>query len=177
MPAHTELLDALAALLRYPDDGLPRHARACLAASTTCPAAGAALQRFADEIAGASIAALQEQYTETFDMSPTCALDVGWHLFGDTHKRGGFMAGLGEDLRRAGVGDTGELPDHLTQVLALLGREEAARASALAEVVAPAIATVRRALDARKSPYAHVLAAVQDAVGGLRAEREEVTRP
>ena len=103
--------------------------------------------------------------------------NVGWHLFGDTHKRGGFMAGLGEDLRRAGIQGSAELPDHLTQVLALVGREEPTRASALAEVVAPAIATVRRALDARKSPYAHVLAAVQDAVGGLRAEGEEVTRP
>ena len=177
MPGHTELLDGLAALLRYPDDGLQRRARACAAASATCPAAGAALQRFADAIAGASIAELQEQYTETFDMSPACALEVGWHLFGDTHKRGGFMAGLGEDLRRAGIRDTGELPDHLTQVLALVGREEPARASALAEVVAPAIATVHRALDARKSPYAHVLAAVQNAVAGVRAECREVTRP
>jgi nitrate reductase delta subunit len=175
MPGHTELLDGLAALLRYPDDGLQRRARACLAVSTRCPPAAAALQRFADEIAGASIAELQEQYTETFDMSPACALDVGWHLFGDTHKRGAFMAGLGEDLRRAGIQGS-ELPDHLTQVLALVGREEPARASALAEVVAPAIATVRRALDARKSPYAHVLAAVQDAVAGVRAAREEVTR-
>jgi nitrate reductase delta subunit len=166
----TEGLDVLAGLLGYPDAGLPSRVHAGLAGSTLGPAAAAELERFAAEIAGMSIGDLQEHYTGTFDLDPACALDVGWHLFGDAHDRGGFMAALREDLQQAGVPETRELPDHLTRVLALLARGEPARAAALAALVAPAIDMVHRALAGRRSPYVHVLAAVQTVVTGMGAD-------
>jgi nitrate reductase delta subunit len=171
-------LDALIGLLGYPDAGLPSRARAALADPALGPSAVADLQGFAGAIAGMSIGDLQEHYTATFDLDPACALDVGWHLFGDAHERGAFMAALREDLQRAGVPETRELPDHLTRVLALLGREQPDRAAALAELIAPAIGSVRRALAGRQSPYVHVLAAVQAVMAGAGADdRQEVTRP
>ena len=174
-----ELLDALAALVDYPDGDLQPRARACLAdVAAISPAAAVELARFADAIARPSIGELQEQYTETFDLSPACALDLGWHLFGEAHERGAFMAALREDLRRAGVPETAELPDHLTHVLALVGREQPARAAALAALVAPAIETVHRALGARGSPYVHVLAALREVVAGLgTGDAQEVAGP
>jgi nitrate reductase delta subunit len=174
-----ELFDALAALVAYPDGDLEPRARACRAeVAAISPAATVELGRFADAIAGPSVGELQEQYTETFDLNPACSLDVGWHLFGETHRRGAFMAALREDLRRAGVPETAELPDHLTHVLALVGREHPARAAALAALVAPAIEAVHRALATRGSPYVHVLAALRDVVAGIgTVDAQEVARP
>jgi nitrate reductase delta subunit len=171
----TGLLDALAALVGYPDGALGSRVRACLGeAAAISPAAADELARFAEAIAAPSLGELQEQYTATFDLDPACALDVGWHLFGERHERGAFMAALREDLRRAGVPESAELPDHLTHVLAVLGRDEPARAAALAALVTPAIERVHGALAARGNPYVHVLAAVRAA---LVAEAQEVTRP
>ena len=28
---------------------------------------------------------LEEAYTRTFDVNPSCALDIGWHLFGEDY--------------------------------------------------------------------------------------------
>lgn len=173
----TGLLETLARLVEYPDGDLEPRVRACLAHPTAIgPAAAAELERFADAIAGTSVGELQERYTATFDLDPACALDVGWHLFGDAHERGTFMAALREDLQQAGVPETAELPDHLPHVLELVSREQPARAAALASLVAPAIAALHRALAARESPYLHVLAALQDVIAAIGAEAcQEVT--
>ncbi len=172
------LFDALALLVDYPDAELLPRARACSADLAALePNAAAEIEGFADAVAGTPIGELEERYTETFDLDPRCALDVGWHLFGDAHERGAFLAALREDLARAGVPETRELPDHLGHVLRLLGREEGGEAAALAALVAPAIAALHGALAARRSPYVHVLAAVRAAVDGLAAESErEVVR-
>jgi nitrate reductase molybdenum cofactor assembly chaperone NarJ/NarW len=177
--ARAALLDTLAALIDYPDADLPARARRCLAdLAAVSPAAAVELERFAEAIAGPSLGALREQYTETFDLDPACALDVGWHLFGERHERGAFMAALRDDLRRAGVSETTELPDHLIHVLPLVGREPPDRAAALAALVAPAIERMHRALVARGSPYVHVLAAVGAVMAGVGEEdAQEVARP
>jgi nitrate reductase molybdenum cofactor assembly chaperone NarJ/NarW len=161
------LLDRLASLVEYPGPDLRAKARA-LAADLAAAHAAAAVEigHFADEIAPRSTTALQEEYTARFDMNPASSLDLGWHLFGDAHDRGGFMARLRDDLERAGVPESVELPDHLTQVLALAAREDPARAASLVSLVTPAIDTVRHALANDGSPYAHVLAAVALLIGG-----------
>jgi nitrate reductase delta subunit len=175
----TPLFDGLAALVDYPEGDLLPHVRACVAdLAAPSPAAAAELETFAREIAGTSVEELQEHYTEAFDLHAACALDLGWHLFGDAHERGAFMAALREDLQRAGVPDNAELPDHLTNILALLGRDEPVRAAALADFVAPAVDEVRCALAGSGSPYAHVLAAVRALVADVRAgRRQEVGAP
>jgi nitrate reductase molybdenum cofactor assembly chaperone NarJ/NarW len=177
MRSRTEVLDGLGVLIGYPKADLGPRVRACLAGlAAISPAAATDLASFGDATAGTPLAQLQEHYTESFDLSPTCALDVGWHLFGDAHKRGAFMAALREDLRRVEVPETAELPDHLTHVLRLLGREAPPRAAVLAATIAPAIETVQRALARRGSPYRHLLSAVAAVVASVLAERpREVT--
>ena len=177
MRSRTEVLDELGALIGYPKADLGPRVRACLTGlAAISPAAASDLASFGDAIAGMSLAQLQEHYTESFDLTPTCALDVGWHLFGDAHKRGPFMAALREDLRRAEVPETAELPDHLTHVLRLLGREAPPRAAVLAATIAPAIERVHGVLARRDSPYRHLLSAVAAVVASLLAERpREVT--
>src|SRR5450759_3107097 len=51
---------------------------------------------FATETEKLSLSELQELYTRTFDLSPVCALDIGYHLFGENYKRGVFLANLRE---------------------------------------------------------------------------------
>ena len=173
-----DLLDTLAGLLRYPHGPLDVPAGRCLAALDPADEAVAALQRFERQVGGMPVADLQEHYTAVFDLNPACTLDLGWHLFGETRERGGFLVTLRDDLERVGVPEVSELPDHLSHVLALLGREEPGRAAALAALVAPAVASVRRVLEDRRSVYADLLTAIDSLVTRLGAGRvTESTTP
>lgn len=168
--------DALADLLVYPLEPLEPRAWACAAAmrESNEPVASA-VERFAISITGRPMKELQEDYTSTFDLGSACALELGWHLFGESCDRGGFLAILREDLQRAGIAEYAGLPDHLSHVLELMAREEPERAAALAQLVAPAIGAVRDALAARNSSYVHLLDAARRLVGEqaarLTAER------
>jgi nitrate reductase delta subunit len=116
--------DSLADLLTFPYAPLVPRARACAAALRLSNGAAAdAVVRFCEAIQTQPQASLQEDYTDTFDLEPACSLELGWHLFGDTHDRGGFLAVLRDDLRQAGVEETAGLPDHLAHLLSLVARE------------------------------------------------------
>lgn len=172
--ATVSLLETLGALVDYPvvepDDLLI----ACLIDPALDPEALANLERFSGAVADMSVTDMQEEYTATFDFSPECSLDVGWHLFGDTHERGAFMASLREDMARTGVPESAELPDHLTHILALLARDRDG-APTLAEAVAPGVDAIARALADRSSPYQYLLEAIGNELTALRArKREEV---
>lgn len=160
----TAVLHSLADLLLYPRGPLHARIERCLAALDPGDEAAAALRRFKQRIDGLSLTDLQEQYTAVFDMNPASTLDLGWHLFGETRERGGFLVVLRADLERVGVPEVTELPDHLFHVLMLLDREEPARAAVLAALVAPAVSAVRAALEERGSVYADLLAAIDSMV-------------
>jgi nitrate reductase delta subunit len=112
-------------------------------------------------------AARQEQFVDAFDLDPACTLDVGWHLFGDRPERGIFLAMLRDDLRRMGIDEHGELPDHLPTLLRLIAREDEGPASELATLVAPAVERVQRRLVERGSPYGAVLEEVVRLLAGV----------
>ena len=79
---------------------------------------------FCLEIHKFSLLELQELYTRTFDLSPVCALEVGYHLFGEDYKRGEFLARLRETENPYELGQEQQLPDYLPVVLRLLGQME-----------------------------------------------------
>jgi nitrate reductase delta subunit len=88
--------------------------------------------------------AAQELYIETFEFNPKCTLELGWHLFGENYERGEFLVKMRAELRRHGIEETGELPDHLTHVLRLIGRMEHGEAALLiGENVLPALEKIR----------------------------------
>jgi nitrate reductase delta subunit len=101
--------------------------------------------------------AVQERYVETFDLNPKCALDVGWHLYGEAPERGVFLSMLRDDLARAGVDEHGDLPDHLPTLLRLIPREDDKSASELAALIAPAVTRLREVLAADGNPFADVV--------------------
>lgn len=159
-------INDLAALLAYPRPGLRRtleEARARLAEAS--PAAAEALDAFAQFVAGKTDPELEEAFTQTFDLNPACALEIGWHLYGEDYKRGEFLVEMRGLMRRLGVPEDAELPDHLAHVLAVLGRLDEAAARALAEEkILPALAKMRKA--AAGHPYDGVLRAIEIHLGG-----------
>ena len=50
---------------------------------------------------------VEEAFTQTFDVNPACALDIGWHLFGEEYARGMFLVRMREELRKHGLARNG----------------------------------------------------------------------
>lgn len=103
--------------------------------------------------------ARQELYVQTFELNPACTLEMGWHLFGENYERGEFLVKMREQLRRHGIPECTELPDHLTYLLPLIGfmdREEAARLAG--EVLLPALAKIRSGI--QNNAYEAAIASV-----------------
>lgn len=156
-------LEALAAVLTYPRNGFSRHVDDCAAVLAEFSAEAAReMAMFAEEVVDLRREDLEELYTRTFDLDPASCLDLGWHLYGDAYERGRFLVKIRGLLREHGVRENGELPDHLTHVLPLLGHMDPQPASELVrKAVLPALEAMAKALAKADNPYRHVLAAVQ----------------
>lgn len=116
-------LRALADLLEYPDVGYRERvaeASRLLARAELPDPLQSAAEALCDWAAGVEVQEAQELYTRTFDLSPAATLDVGWHVFGESYKRGALLVGLRGALRDHGVDSGAELPDHLPVVLRLM---------------------------------------------------------
>lgn len=157
------LYDQLAALLRYPDaaylDGVDTCCRALAAAE---PDVAARVEQFAAGVRQLPVAELEELFTRTFDINPVCSLEVGWQLFGEEYARGTFLVRMRQEMRRFGLAESTELPDHLTHVLAILGRMEPDRADDFATAcVLPAVERMCASLAGKDVPYEHALGALR----------------
>ena len=161
----TERLDCWAWLLEYPTVAVHGLIDSALQRMRTLGSAGADdLARFQASITDQSLHQLQEHYTWSFDTNQECALEVGWHLYGETYQRGTFLVQIREALRVAGLAESDELPDHLTHVLQVLGRSEPEEATRLARLaVIPAVEKAAKGLAERDSLFLPVLR-------GIRAE-------
>lgn len=170
------LCEGLAALLRYPASQHRAQAASLGAlAASEVPEIAALIDDYLRETAALDTAGLEELYTVSFDLSPVVTLEVGWHLFGEQYERGAFLARLRGELLAAGIDERGELPDHLTVVLPLLGRlSDASRRELIREKVAPALLKIRCALDDTPNPYRHLLAAVDRLLARLAGAAEPV---
>ncbi len=148
------IFEHLAALLSYPDE----HPQG----SSFGGAAGSELASFADAVRPLSLHERQELFIQTFDLTPVCSLEVGWHLFGENYDRGLLLVKMRQQLRAHGISETTELPDHLTNGLRLLARMERDDGAYFAEaIVLPALAKMLEAIQGKDNPYEHVLAAAQ----------------
>jgi len=162
MRPSVEVHDALSALVAYPRDDFADAVEAAASrVAEACPAAWAHLAPFVEFARSQSLGDLEELFTRTFDNTKERALEVGWHVFGENYTRGTFMVRVRQRLRDQGVEESGELPDHLSHMLALLGRADPGwAADTAADSVAPAMSKVRDALVAQENPWSGVLGAV-----------------
>jgi nitrate reductase assembly molybdenum cofactor insertion protein NarJ len=166
MTIDARVFDALADLVTYPD---ARFAATCRDAVEVVLSAFPGLEgdlesllRFASE---QPTEQLEEVYTRTFDGSTANSLEVGWHIFGENYTRGAFLVHMRQQMRELGLAESSELPDHLTHVLAVLGRLPEKDASRLAaDSVAPALRTVKESLARSGNLYHGVIVAIEKAV-------------
>jgi nitrate reductase delta subunit len=159
-----EMLDALADLLEYPDAGWAERFDGCrYLLNSEGPGLAEAFRGFRTGVEGLNLSELQELYTRTFDLNPVCTPEVGYHLFGDTYKRGLFLARLRETEEPYALGQDGQLPDYLPVMLRLVGRleDEELRAALVQDCLLPATEKMFEALSKAESHYAHLIGTVR----------------
>ena len=146
-------LERLARLFEYPGEDYVRYCRE------------AGLDDFATEATALGTTGLQELYIGTFDWNPSASLDLGWHLYGEQYQRGEFLVEMRDRLSRYGIAETGELPDHITHVLAVVAKMDAEAADRFSrDYAAPAVAKLLAALEHSHSPFAAPVRAVRQAL-------------
>jgi nitrate reductase delta subunit len=158
--------DLLAALLRYPGKDYWNDAAHCLEVLwENDPEAAALVEGFVEQTRSRSLEELQALFTTTFDLDPVCSLEVGWHLFGENYERGEFLVKMRGQLRRLGVAESTELPDHLTHALVALGRMELEEAADFAAAcLFPALDKMGKGIEGKSNPFENVLLAVRCAL-------------
>ena len=151
-----EFLQLLARALDYPRGDTVAVCRE-LAAWTRAerPQAADAYEEFAAAADALTDYRLRELYAETFDWNPACCLYVGFQLFGESYKRGAFMAKLNHEYRARDFSAGTELPDHLCVMLRYLsGVEDDDVALWLTdEAIAPALRKIAKGFDDSDSIY------------------------
>lgn len=157
-----QLLDDLARLLAYPGPHFAPMGVATLARLEVAhPRAAEALRRYLAAAAPLEGFELEELYTRTFDLDPVCALEVGWHLYGEQYERGEFLARMRALVAGVGLAENGELPDHLTSVLPVVGRLARSDAERFAVTyLRPALARMIAGVAGRDNPCEDLLRAV-----------------
>lgn len=147
--------EQLADLLEYPN--------ASWNSKTATVSDGDSLTEFQSAVANLSLSDLQELYTRTFDLNPVCALEVGYHLFGENYKRGEFLANLRETEAPFDLGQENQLPDYLPVLLRLLTKlkDEELRSSLISECLIPALDKMLKSLNDTDNPYRFLLQGVR----------------
>lgn len=158
-----------ARLLGYPGPELARTARtgaALLGAghSQACTH----LQAFCEFVEGHPATAVEEIYTATFDLQPSCIPYVGYLLFGEGRPRTLFLMQLQELYRRHGFVCGPELPDHLAEVLRFVA--EVPDISVTRELIddglLPALAKLAAGFGEESNPYVELLKGLQAFLAG-----------
>ena len=141
MAERQQLLDSLAGLFEYPSWDFSERVTSCRAlADQRSPGRGDAIAALEERTKGMGRGEVEEMFTRTFEINPVCALEVGWHIYGEDYARGALLVRLRQELREQGIPEIAELPDHLTHVLQLLGRLGSSLADDLAgRYVLPAL--------------------------------------
>lgn len=115
------MLGLFADLLEYPQSvPTPAAGECAVLVEAIDPGVAADVEAFAAAIEPYDTGALQELYTQTFDLEATWHPYLGYHLFGETYQRSSFLVELKERYERHGFEVEVELPDHLPVVLRFL---------------------------------------------------------
>ena len=154
----TEFYETLAALLEYPQADFHLRLNEALSGVNN-----ASIRMFVARVGIQTLSELQELYTRTFDLNPVCALEIGYHLFGENYKRGEFLANLRETEAPFDLGQEQQLPDYLPILLRLLIKldDKELRASLISECLIPGLEKMIASMKHAENPYRHLLEAVR----------------
>ena len=143
------VMSSMAVLIDYPTPDLPAQARAVSDyLQSNSKIWQDLLEGFALHVSLTPFTQVEETYTQAFDMNPSCTLEIGWHLFGETYKRGSFLANMRASLRANNVEEGTSLPDYLPNLLRLLPKLDPKDARGLvSDCILPSLAKIRSKLD------------------------------
>ena len=161
-----ETCSVFAEALDYPTTS-PAHLAKMCSSLLPDPRAASMMESFAAYCEGHSLEQLQEVYTRTFDLQPSCSPYLGHQLFGDSYRRGDFLARLKERYEETGLALGTELPDHLTLVLRFIALSKgSAEAEELTRYcLLPALDRMVVPLLREGNPYAQPLQALALTMG------------
>ena len=157
--AGPKTLRSLSRLLTYPDEQTVEAAELLyIILQGEIPEAAECMSRFGAFLDEHQPWEVEEAFTGTFDVNPACALEVGWHLFGEEYARGLFMVRMREEMRKYGIEEGGELPDHFTHVLSIIGAMPDEEATKFVKAcVLPAVKKMLSAFEGTDKPYGDVV--------------------
>jgi nitrate reductase delta subunit len=166
----TYTLRVLAHLLRYPGPEFRAHIpdmqQALKDESALAPIRLAELGALLKHLALHPSVEVEADYVELFDRGRSTALHLFEHVHGDSRERGPAMIDLIQTYEKGGLYlGTEELPDHLPVILEFASTQPAPQAREFLGEIAHIVRTIFSALQAKKSPYASVLAAVLELAG------------
>lgn len=161
---NSEIYDIFGSVLTYPDEHFDAMLQYCeKALNDADPQLGRKFTQSLEGIRQLSQQKREEMYSRTFDLSPKCTLELGWHLFGETYDRGTFLVWMRQQIRKFSLTETTDLPDHARHVFAVLGRMEAQKADEFSQAcVLPAMETIRVGMKTMDSPYESLLVIICD---------------
>ncbi len=161
------LYELFADLLEYPSPAIFRQTEVCIEQLQPVQLEAAdLLDRFHRNVKTLTLEQLEELYTSTFDMQPVCYPYVGYQLFGESYKRGAFMARLNGHYHSLGYFSGKELPDHVAVVLRFLSldavkKEDDFCQTLLYEGLLPALGKMSETLEKLAgNPYAILISAL-----------------
>lgn len=151
----TTVFDCLKSLIDYPtQDNHQRLQDACQRIRREFPFAEEPLERFLAEASSRTPEAMEEEYIRVFDFNPDCALEIGWHLYGENYGRGDFLVKMRDLLKHCNIREGVELPDHLTYVLQAFSHLEAHQAKEFCQsYILPGLAKLLPNIEKKETPY------------------------
>jgi len=125
--------------------------------------------KFLAQLQPLSLTEQEELHTRTLDLSPLAAPYVGYQIWGESYKRGEFMADLSREMKANQIDLEGELPDHLRPVLQYLTTSSAPLPE-LIEVLDQAVKAMHKSLKKTEdnNPYLFLFDAIAVACKSLQ---------
>ncbi len=168
---NNEMFLRLGDVLEYPDGQLSTHAAECVELlASDLPDASHQMGRFLEFVGSTTQGRMEEIYTGTFDVSPTCFIFAGYMLFGETFKRGEFLVQLQERYHQHNFSAGNELADHIAVIfrfIATLEDGDILKAELIEDCLLPVLEKMISSFKTnpdRANPYAHVLRASIEAL-------------
>ncbi len=121
-----------------------------------------ACSAFLSKIEAMRLSDWEELYTRTLDLNPTTIPYIGFQTWGESYRRGEFLAQMNRALQSYAIDLDGELPDHLVPVLRYLEAAEDPLPQLL-EVLGPAVQRMFDVLNKQEpqNPYCLLLECVR----------------
>ena len=175
------VLATFADLFAYPHRDAAGAARRCLALLDAGSPAAAGLKRFAAWASQARPGEVEEIYSATFDLAPTCPPYVGHYICPEPARRNLFLSALSAVYAAEGFEPKEDLADHVAEVLRFLAaaRDGEARVELLRDGLLPALEGMKAAIESG-NPFRPLIDALHAFVAPRarkRAGAQEEARP